>query len=79
MSKRLFTACNNRSTVFDSSSVGLLHDGRLSREEAIAETRAHFERIRDNAQKFLDTPDDDLHVQVQRGEFRVDVIEVLAP
>lgn len=52
---------------------GYMALGRVSRAEA----RRHYEWQRDEAVRFLATDDDTLHVQVQRGVYRVRVTEVL--
>ena len=51
--------------------------GRVSRAEVIAEARRHFEWQLDEAMRWLLTDADALHVQVQRGVYRVRVVEVL--
>ena len=56
---------------------GYMSVGRVSRAEAIAEARAHFEWQRDEAARWLATDEATLHVQVQRGVYRVRVVEVL--
>lgn len=56
-----------------------LHWGELTREEAIRQTRATYQHKLEEARRFLETPDDQIEVRVQRGQYRVDVIKVLTP
>jgi hypothetical protein len=73
MSKQLYTLCKM------DDSAGFLHLGRMTRDQAIAETTKHYEKMLNEAHRFLNTPPDKLLVRVQRGCYRVDVIEVLEP
>jgi hypothetical protein len=50
-----------------SGDYGFAHWGRLTREEAVAKTRAQAERDLAALQRFLSTPDAELHVRVVRG------------
>lgn len=81
MGKRIYTSCCNLNSQgnTDAYTRGFLHAGRLTRDEAIRLTREYYAHVMKCARQFLDTPVDELRVQVQRGEFRVEVIEVLAP